>query len=141
MIREATEQDIPRIIEMGLRFNQNSPYKSLLLADSAQMRDLAGKLIPAGGILISEQGEKAVGMIGFYVYPHFLSGETVAGEIFWWMEPENRGHGKDLLRAAEARARAAGAKKMQMIAPDERVGVLYRRLGYGYVESTYQKSL
>jgi GNAT superfamily N-acetyltransferase len=141
LIRAAVERDIPRIIEMGHRFNRSSPYSTKLLASAEQMGVLARKLIPAKEILMLEVDGETVGMIGFYVYPHFLSGETIAGEIFWWVEPEYRGHGKELLRAAENEARNRGAKKMQMIAPDERVGKLYKRLKYEYVESTYQRSL
>jgi hypothetical protein len=45
------------------------------------------------------------------------------------------------LRAAEDEARRCGAKSMQMIAPDPRVGKLYERIGYSYIESSYQRSL
>jgi GNAT superfamily N-acetyltransferase len=141
MVRAATEQDIPRIISMGHRFNAESPYKTKLLASAPAMRVLAGKLIPQGWILMLEVEGEPVGMIGFYVYPHFLSGEIVAGEIFWWVEPEHRGAGKQLLRAAEDEARRCGAKSMQMIAPDPRVGKLYERIGYTYLETSYQRNL
>ena len=38
-----------------------------------------------------------VGMLGFIIHDHFISGEKVAGEVFWWMEPEHRGDGLKLL--------------------------------------------
>lgn len=139
--RAAKMADIPRILEMGHRFNENSPYAKVLKVSDVAMDLLAKKLIPQEWLLLAEFDGEAVGMIGFYVYPHFLSGEIVAGEIFWWMEPEHRGAGKQLLRAAEDEARKCGAKSMQMIAPDPRVGKLYERIGYSYVESTYQRDL
>jgi GNAT superfamily N-acetyltransferase len=141
LIRRASLTDIPRILEMGRHFAENSPYAKVLKVSDVAMEALAHKLIPQGWILLSEHDGEAVGMIGFYVYPHFLSGEIVAGEIFWWMEPEHRGAGKALLKAAEDEARRCGAKSMQMIAPEPRVGKLYERYGYQYVESSYQRNL
>ena len=142
MIREAEQSDIPRLIEMGRRFRSESSYKGLLVdCPLEHMNDLLLKLIPQGGVLVEESDTNLFGMIGFYVYPHFLSGELTAGEVFWWVEPEHRGNGLRLLRETENRARTAGAKRLQMIAPNERVGALYKRLGYEFVESTYQRSL
>jgi GNAT superfamily N-acetyltransferase len=141
MVRAARLEDIPRIIEMGHRFNENSPYAKVLKVTDVALDLLFRKLIPQGWLLLAEHEGESVGMIGFYVYPHFFTGEIVAGELFWWMEPEHRGHGKALLKAAEEEARRCGAKSMQMIAPDPRVGKLYERIGYTYVESTYQRNL
>ena len=42
---------------------------------------------------------------------------------------------------AEKWARQSGAARMQMIAPNERVGRFYRRLGYDHIESNYQLNL
>jgi GNAT superfamily N-acetyltransferase len=61
--------------------------------------------------------------------------------VLWWVEPEHRGDGLRLLREAESRAKLANAKYMQMIAPTEAVETVYKRLGYQYVESTYQRAL
>jgi GNAT superfamily N-acetyltransferase len=80
-------------------------------------------------------------MLGYVLFPHFLSGELVAGEVFWWVEPGFRGEGLKLLRAAETRSRAAGAKYLQMIAPNDRVAAVYKRLDYSFVEAAYQKLL
>lgn len=140
-VRAAVIADIPRILEMGHRFNAESPYRSVLQVTDTAMELLAHKLIPSGWLLLSEVGGEPVGMIGFYVYAHFLSGEIVAGEIFWWVEPEHRGAGRELLKVAENEARRCGAKSMQMIAPDPRVGKLYERIGYKYIESSYQRDL
>lgn len=141
MIRVATESDIPRLLEMAQRFHRESEYREHLGANAEKMEQLGRQLIANNGVLIAEQDGKIVGMIGYYIYPHFISGEIIAGEVFWWVEPEHRGEGKALLAEAESRARSAGATKMQMIAPNDRVGELYRRLGYNFVESTYQRSL
>lgn len=141
IIRAATESDIPRMVEMGLRFHANSPYKNHLPSNPEQMAKLGEQLLKIGGMLVSEVDGQIVGMLGYALFPHFISGELVCGEAFWWVEPGYRGEGQKLMQEAERLARAAGAKKMQMIAPDERVGKLYKRFGYEFVESAYQKTL
>ncbi len=80
-------------------------------------------------------------MIGLVLYPHHLSGEWTAGEVFWWVEPEARGEGLQLMKQAEAWARGRGAAAIQMIAPSTQVGVIYRRYGYAPIETTYSKRL
>lgn len=142
MIRRATDADIPRLVEMGRRFLKESPYHRHIAENPQQMAELGRQLMKnAGGLLISEHDGQITGMFGFVVYDHFMSGERVAGEVFWWVEPEARGDGVKLLRTAEQEARNAGAKAMQMIAPDEHVAGFYARLGYIPVEMTYQRSL
>lgn len=141
MIRDAQTSDLARIVEMGCRFRKESSYDKYLTENPERMGQLAEQLISQKGLLVSERQEKIIGMLGFIVYSHFISGELVAGEVFWWVEPEHRGEGIRLLREMEKRARLAGAKHMQMVAPNEKVGHFYQRLGYGFVESAYQRTL
>lgn len=141
MIRNAIDGDLDRLVEMGLRFHGETDYKDHLKANPEQMRAIAKQLADAGGLLVSERSGVVVGMIGFVLFPHFLSGEVVAGEVFWWVEPEHRGEGIKLLKEAEKRAESAGASRMQMIAPNDHVATVYKRLGYEFVESAYQRSL
>lgn len=140
-IRLARADEVERLVEMGERFHRESTYKEHVTHNHEQMIALATQLVAAGNILVMEFEGELVGMIGFMVLPHFLSGEVLGMEVFWWLEPEHRGEGRRLLKAAEDLARERGAKRMQMIAPNERVAVLYRRMKYQFVESAYQKTL
>lgn len=141
MIRDATEKDIPRMVEMGRAFRSGSTYEKHLADNPEKMAELGRKLIAANSLLVDESDGEIHGMLGYVIHNHFMSGETFAGEIFWWVNEDNRGFGLKLLREAEKRAKAAGATQMQMIAPNERVASLYQRLGYGFVESTFQRAL
>jgi RimJ/RimL family protein N-acetyltransferase len=141
MIRDAQYADLDRIVEMGRRFRKDTSYDKHLTDNPQKMTELAEKLISNQTLLVSELNGELVGMLGFVVYPHFISGETMAGEIFWWQEPEHRGEGIRLLREMEKRARLAGAKNMQMIAPNQKVAHFYERMGYEFVEQTYQRAL
>jgi GNAT superfamily N-acetyltransferase len=141
MIRLASEADIPRLVEMGVRFRRETEYAQHFDENPEQMARLLQQLIAGDGVLVSEREGRLVGMIGYVLFPHFLSAEMTAGEVFWWTEPEHRGIGIRLLREAERRAKQAGAQRFQMIAPNEQVASMYRRLGYGFVEATYQRYL
>lgn len=141
MIRTAEQSDLPRLVEMGRRFREESSYRNLVDDNPEQIGLTMGQLIKQGWLLIAEHDAKITGMFGFVLHNHFFSGEKVAGEVFWWVEPEHRGDGVRLLREAERRAQAAGAKRMQMIAPTERVSQFYERIGYAFVESAWQRTL
>ena len=145
MIREAKLVDVTQLVEMGRRFIAESTYKQYLLENPKQLRVLAEQIIsnPNGVILVSEAEGKLTGMLALITFPHPFSGELVAGEVFWWVAPEAREGrtGLKLMRKAEKIAVELGARKMQMVAPTERIARLYERLGYKKVESTYQTGL
>ena len=141
MIREATGADVPRIVEMGQRFLTVTPYRDLMRGNPETMAATVTGLLatPQGLVLVAERDGALVGMIGVLIFPHHVSGEWTAGELFWWMEPGARGGGVRLLKRAEAWAHARGAVRMQMIAPDEQIGQMYARLGYAPIEVAYER--
>jgi GNAT superfamily N-acetyltransferase len=141
LIRKATAEDIPRMVEMGRRFREESTYSKYMADNPECMTKLGENLLKCGGILVIEESGALVGMLGWVLHDHFISGERFAGEVFWWVEPEHRGDGIKLLNAAKAESKAAGAKYMQMIAPTKRIAAAYRHMGFEFVESTYQIAL
>lgn len=141
VIRLATADEIPRLLEMGERFHSTSEYSKHVGWDEQKTLELATNLVAQKNLLVIDSNGSLLGMLGMVFFPHFLSGEVIAIEVFWWLEPEHRGEGKKLLKAAEDLARERGAKRIQMIAPNDRVAVLYRRMKYQFVESAYQKTL
>lgn len=141
MIREAQPADLARIVEMGCRFIKETSYGKYVRPNEECMGKLAAKLIETHGVLLSEQEKEITGMLGFMIHSHFISGDPMAGEIFWWVEPGFRGEGLKLLKEMEMRARLAGVKSMQMIAPTEQVARVLERLHYEAVETTFQKNL
>ena len=144
-IRPATLEDVPRLVAMGRRFLASSAYAGTIAENPAQMAACATALItaPDGVVLVAEGPGGLVGMLGLLIVSHALSGERVAGEVFWWVEPEARGDGLRLLRAAEAWACGRGATRIQMIAPRAvpAVGRVYARRGYAPIETLYSRTL
>ena len=144
MIRLADKEDLPHIVAMGIRFMNETPYVRYITQDTDKMFELAEKLIdsPNGLLLVNTEADEINGMIGVYAFCHPMSGEIVASEMFWWVDPEARGlSGVRLLRCAEDWAVKVGAQRMMMIAPNDRVGEFYRRVGYDRVETTYMRRL
>lgn len=143
-IREAREADIPQLVEMGLRFISEGPYREKIKQNPERLSSLTEMLITNsdGKIFVLERGSKLTGMIGLLVYLHPMSGEWVAGELAWWVEPNSRGSsGVRLLKRAERWAREAGAEILQMIAPSEHVASFYVRMGYEHIEDIYHLRL
>jgi GNAT superfamily N-acetyltransferase len=142
MIRHASLEDVPALVAMGGEFIASSSYCGRL-GDSPEARAaLMCRLVEdEAGLLLVLDHDGPRGMLGMVLYPHPLSGETIAGELFWWVDPAHRGHGVALLREAEAWAREHGAVKVQMIAPNDRVARLYQARGYAPLEQVLQKEL
>ena len=143
MIRAATFEDVDRIVEMGGRFAAETDYRQFISVDPDRMREMVIRLIESDSAVIFVSGSDATltGMIAVVIYEHIWSGDPTAFELVWWVEPEARGDGVRLLRAAESWAREKGIEKMQMVAPNRKVGDFYERCGYAPVETSYQRSL
>lgn len=131
------------MIEMGSRFVRDTKYAGQISNNTEAMQALLESMMaqPTALLLVSETDEGVNGMIGMFLFEHPMSGDMVASETFWWVEPESRGGGVRLMRAAEQWARGHGAVRMQMIAPTRNVGEFYKRVGYEEVETTWQREL
>lgn len=144
-IRQAEPADIPEIVAMGQRFVAGTPYRDHIALDPAQVGRTVQHLLdhPTGAVFVAQgAGGDLVGMIAVHVYDHPFSGDRVAAELFWWVEPAQRGRvGLWLLRQAEQWANAAGAVWLQMVAPTPEVEQLYARLDFVPVERTFQRRI
>lgn len=145
IIRMARPEDAERVIEMGSRSIKIGPYRDDLVDNPDVTRRLYDLLIknPQARIIVSETENLVTGLFAFVIFPHYYSGELTAGEIIWYVEPEYRagGVGLRLLKEAENYAREAGAVRMQLTAPTEQLGSMYKRCGYHQIEVSFQRTL
>jgi GNAT superfamily N-acetyltransferase len=143
--RPATRADVDGIVAMGERFRAQSAYASIVVWNPEQIRALTERLIdgaPESVVLVAECCGDLVGMLAALVYDHHISGARVAGEVVWWVDPDQRGTlGIRLLKDAERWARSRGAETFEMIAPTARVEEIYFYLGYQPVERTFIRRL
>lgn len=146
MIRDATQDDIPRLVEMGRQFFSVSGYPGFAEFDESSFRETLGKLMDGddGTVLIADLDGRTVGMVGVFLFPFWFNRHhTTSTELFWWCE--GKGMGMELFKVGEAWAKDHGAKTMHMAAlealrPDV-LGALYRRVGYHAHERAYLKRL
>lgn len=144
VIRPAAGIDASQIVALGARFLREVYADRLAPADPAQLLATATWMLNGEdrAVFVADRGDgQLTGMIGVFLHPHPFTGERTASEMFWWVDPETRGEGMRLLRAAEAWARRAGAVVLQMGAPDARVGQFYERLGFTKLETSYARRL
>ncbi len=146
IIRPAVLEDVPRLVELGCAFLRTSPYRLTFAENPEQMAALATLLITGASsvVLVAAHADDLLGMIGLTAVPHFLSGEMMAGEVFFFIDEGARGSlGVRLLRAAERWALGRGAVAMQMIAPvhSPRVEAFYTALAYEPIERTFLRGL
>lgn len=144
-IRPATLADLDAVVAMGQRFHRSTTYASLITEHPDQMASLASLLItqPHGDVLVAEDHTRTlVGMIGLLIFPHPLSGEHVASEMFLWVEPTARGSlGIRLLKRAEQWVKDHGIDLLLLAAPTAGIGAIYERLGYRLAELAYARRL
>lgn len=144
MIRPATHDDIPRIVAMGAQFI-DGVYPAALTFNADAIATLARQLMDGGGgAFVNETSDGLVnGMIGLIVIQQPMSGEFIATELAWWIDPAARGGkaGLALLARAEAWAKAKGATRLQMIAPSDKVCRVYEKLGFQRVEVAYMRAI
>lgn len=133
MIREATFDDIPKLLEMAERFIALAWGRVGIPFDGESCeRVLRGLIDGEHGILLVDEPCKA--MIGALVHTwHFNVNILTATELFWWAEPESKS-AMALWQEAEKRAEALGATTFNMGLQNHlraaALGRLYERRGY-----------
>lgn len=155
MIRKATHDDIPRIVEMARRFYPESPYPALYgdMPDSQAAglaiiaMDGASGGIDPGVMLVAEDAGELIGMACLFAdRATFNPAVRVNSELVFWIEPEHRGGmaAVRLLKAAENEAREKGVQVNRMAlmsSSPAQAAKLYERMGYSLTECYYSKRL
>ena len=130
-MRQATEDDIQRLIEMGRKFHAQSglPFGF----DDAAVGALLSALTGGGVIIMTDSGAIGGVMNPAYCDPSW----RMAVELFWWAEKD----GLALLRAFEEWAAERGASEVRMtsLASLPRADTILRRKGYAATEISYSK--
>lgn len=146
-IRRAIAHDTPRLLEMAVRFLNETEYADHVTPNPERIAKTVAYLLEAGAAFVAITDTGAiVGMVGFILVPSIVSDDLVANEIAWWMEPEYRhtSVGPRLLGAGMEWARSQLATVIQMIAPvgaRASLAAWYERLGFNELETTYQLRL
>lgn len=145
MIKMLTVDQIPAASEFGPAFFAEGGFPGRFIPEVFCSK---WKALVDGGIgfivgLFS--GDKMTGVFGAVVVEDLNDGELVANECFWFVSPESRGRGFELLLAYEEEARRRGAKRCSMIhllsLQPEKLAEIYKKRGYRAIETSYLKEL
>jgi len=138
-IREAGEGDLPRLLELGYKFHQYSPYHNLSYKTEA-VEPFILHLINSPDAILYMHG---AGAIGGLLHPLYFGGGLIAQELFWFAEKG----GMALLKAFESWATHKGAQGVSVSSlvvgdrEDRIVDRLYTRRGYQAHEKAYFKEI
>jgi hypothetical protein len=129
---------------MGEKFLRETPRYSPWFVPSPQfieayMLELIMRQQQQGDVLLVVIGgdDDAHGMLAAIANRHPHTGQPMAAELFWWVDPERRGCGAALYRGFMRWSKNIGAELIQMTANSKKVGRIYKRLGFAPLEEVY----
>lgn len=144
IIRHATGDDMPKLVELGQQFAEASPYYEYY--DEDQFISIVYRLLSmeTAACFVAEKDSELIGFIyGMLSHLWFNQGVPVVGELAWWVTPDQRGRaGILLLKELEqwARERKAVILSMSELANDgTSLGELMWRRGFRPAEINHIK--
>jgi GNAT superfamily N-acetyltransferase len=148
MVRQATEQDIEAIADMGMEFMSGTRYASVLPVNRDEVRTAILQLASVGRVWVAVVEGHVRGFMAASIIPCWFSPRSrIALEHVWWMQPEFRGRpeGIRLLLEFERWAKEQGAQVACMsdivLEAGSPAGSILQRLGYEVSERTFLKVL
>jgi GNAT superfamily N-acetyltransferase len=131
-IEIALPEDTEKLLPLILNFKEASPYKDFPLNMEA-----LGALFNGGITFVLYCDEEPVGFLLAVEgdYHPFLGKCSIASELAWWVEPDHRGHGKQLLEAYLMYFE--DVEFITMSALDDSLGRVYESYGFTKNEVAY----
>lgn len=145
IVRAATDDDIPSIVEMSRKFYATTAYAKWAPMSDAAVANTAHMLIHDGVMLLAEDDGRTVGMVGLARLPFtFNPAMRIAAEVVWYVTPDAQGAGagKALLAAIEPACTKLGVDAIQMMTlatSPPQAAALYERMGFEHSESSFTK--
>jgi predicted N-acetyltransferase YhbS len=143
--RMATPADRDALIELGTSFMGEYRHTMAVVTEiGARAAARVDDVLDRGVACVAEdRAGQIVAMLGFLVAAHPMTGVMTAFEVAWYVHPVQRGGSVALrlVREAEIMALAAGATRLQIGAPDDKVAHFLNRAGYVVAETTFVKEL
>ena len=139
-VTKATEHDIHAVAVLTKQFEQASSFIKVDIAYTTkvyQSNIRSGK----GAMFLLKDENKLVGALGCIKANDMHSGELIAIETVWFVDPKHRGGGMKLWHAFDGWAKDQGCKKKAMIHMEDsfagELEKIYKKKGYKLVERHY----
>ncbi len=91
MIRPATVDDVPRLIELGRIMHAESPRFAALRFDAAILEHTLRVAMADHFAMVAEYDEEVVGGLVALLTPHWFSPDLTACDLALFIHPEHRG--------------------------------------------------
>lgn len=147
-IRQAGPEDFAAVLPMAEKFYKSTDYYSGGMDfDIPSILEYYILMLTSGFIMVAEEEEKLVGMLGCLITPFQLNrNHLMCTEAMWWVEPDYRGLSvaKDLKAASEKEAKEQGCTKIVMSSlrtSPEIVDQWYEKSGYVLTEKAFMRGL
>jgi len=145
IIREATKEDIPRIIVLGKEFAVESQKAHEMSISDEKIKEFANTVVENKfwTVLVMEVDEKIVGMlIAFYSYI-FFSDEVACQEVVWYVQKGFKDGLELMVKLEEVALLRRNVKRIVMGYKPDYVDMknLYERKGYHLLECQYIKDI
>jgi GNAT superfamily N-acetyltransferase len=103
MIRHATRDDLPALVELGRAMASESPRYRRLTYSGHKVGTLLGNMIdsPDGFVMLAALGGEIVGVMAAFVSEHWMSDDRMSSDFGLFILPEYRG-GTSAMRMARA---------------------------------------
>jgi len=143
MIRFATQEDIPKVLELLKEFHAESldAYKLYL---NEQVTTLLMEKFYATSLVLDIQG-KIVGVLGGMVTTYPLNQELIYQELVWFVSKRYRMYGISLFNSLEDYCRKNNIKKIGVAlmanSKADKLERFYQLMGYEYLEKHFIKNL
>lgn len=145
MVRLITIDELSAVASLGPKFYAEAGLPGRFIPEVFARKWATFFEMGAGFILGLFKDGAIAGAFGAIVSDDLNDGTLVANECFWFVIPESRGRGFELLIAYEEEARRRGAKRCSMIhlanLQPEKLAHIYEKRGYREVETSYSKEL
>lgn len=144
-LRLATPQDHPAILRMTLDFYQASPYSHMNFdvekVSGVISAFINGPLNERVALLLVDP--EPVGVLLIATTDSIFSHDKFAGEVIWWVDHEYRNYKnvRTMINAYDYWSKTVGAVAQQLVAVDDKMTPLYKRLGFRPVEWAFIKDV
>jgi hypothetical protein len=144
VIRFATEEDLPVLVEMVRKFYNATPYSALVFDEKKTtevIRNLINESNNISIVLVADDLDIRGTIIASVTEP-LCSSEKISTELVWWVDEAYRGRiSIELLDAYEYWQKKVGCSAVSMasIQGGSNLDKFYKRRGYIPSEVTYYK--
>ena len=139
MLRMATMEDLPVVMDMAMKFAEASKYKDFVEKDRVEnfVINILKMPVSEGIIILYEKS----GMIAAVKTPFMFGSIPIGNEVAWWVEPEVRkqGIGDILVSAFEDWAKRTGCEMVTLAFLDINLSKYMKTKGYDPYESAHMK--